>query len=316
MIQLLTEYETYLGAWKPKQKKREIGEKLVKVIQLGCGQFNESQTDALNSFSERFSKTYPKNMVVQCCQGIDIFDLPVEIQNRINFFGPLTSPKSAGAILLAKQKLIEAAESVEPSGKGLSRLVKILFLNWDQGVIEDSKPLKDALLKLVPKVKRFRSIAMVMIKKMEQKETPRGIIDHPAYHGNALKEALSILHEEFMKGSRCAEKLLLTFVHQYCDDHLKPHEYLIRQSSSVPSHPGCFTFTISYKSEDQKVRHFRIIRGETEEGTPFWCSSAKEVVFNTLEEFIQAGGLKNYTPRLPLRNLQIQTYIRSIFTSQ
>jgi hypothetical protein len=358
---MLSNYEQYLNYQQTLSgqvdkgfftQKNNLAKMLMNVILIGGENLNNEQVQALYNFHNIFSKKHPTDTLVGLISQVLGFKMeqkikrqaPDDIRAVVQTFQSVTdfqalSEKTKKAIFYYAINRLQAAKNeykfFDYDYTHLTQFVKVLTICWDKFYVHlpaDTKSainycLLDLITDISPSNKasvlEFREIAMTLIKKYESTKIPDDITNHPAYHGEALKEGFSKL-EEMLKAFGTTAIPLLDFAKNYCQDHLKANEYLIRNSSTQPSKDSqgthYYIVTISFKQADGTLWHARITRIETPEGKISWKTGTretnpnfeKEPSFKTIREFIEATpDLAGFTPSKPPTTEAVIGYVHN-----
>lgn len=202
----------------------------------------------------------------------------------------------------------------------LRELTKLFTVLWrDESIRNLQEPIAKKLSELLSNAEinkvatEFANLAIVLIKDVESKQVPNDIANHPAYHGKALKTGIDFLQTMMVQsGKRII--ILQDFAMKYCEDHLQPRHFLLRNSSTVPSTDfnGKHTFavTFSYKEDSDDVSHIRLVREQTADGKVVWRWG--QTNYNSLENFIERNlTSKHIAPCRPPPENNVIMYVKN-----
>lgn len=308
---LLSRYEKHISGDQthPKfdEKKQKLADKVKNIMATGADQLNQNQVKALRDFSMRFSKDYGKDDVVKMASDLSVGILmgrqlgvikkakeqPSDIADGnadkdilshigkftdVSSFSSLSKEMQARVARRAVDEIMVAGHNGEPLNySDLTQFTKILTLSWDKPYIKnDKEKLVTQLLSLTEnspeKAAKFKELATTLIVRHDITKVPSAISDHKGFHGKALEQGIEMLQTALEKGT-VGNTSLQDFTLNYCEDILKPGEYLIRNSSTVPSKDTegikYFTFTITWKLPGKEVTSTRLTLIEPEKGAPY-----------------------------------------------
>lgn len=353
---ILNQYEQYIGEDKEnknpqmQEEKEKLGNMAMNIIAMGANKLNEAQKKALLDFSSRLSITNPDDRVVQMASAISKYilmneqleskEIPSDIKAVVDSY--IDIPNIENLPKETKQKvasyaitniLMAGTDDSPINYADLVQFTKILSICWNEPYLKKNhEALVHQLLFLLDKTKKpsskeaseFAELSTTLIKEHEGGKVPSDISGHPGYHGKALEQGISTL-QSMLKQTGKTMVSLQNFAEQYCNDHLKPHEYLIRNSSTVPSTDSkgvkYFTVTISYKRKNNAIEHARLTRQEKEGkvswrfGAPPFNPEEKVKTFNNMNDAIKAIALlRRYKVAVPPSPPEINHYINTLYS--
>ena len=337
---LLQKYENLLTGEKTEDADN-FSKYLMNIIATKSESLNKDESDALQNFSNRLLTKYPKDKVVQLTtylansivlkkQKADQFPLPEDILKVIRTFSDVSSfrdlpqQKRIEAATFASQRLMIAGSPEYPiKYDDLVQFVKVITVCWSDPFF---KPHQEAVTKRLselipssstvdPDAVEFTKLAMTLIKDIESQKVPKEIAENPAYHGKALEIGIATL-QSVMQEKGTVTQALQDFALRYSENHLKPGQYLFRNSSTVPSKDAdgtrSYTIAMSYKTDTGEFNNIRLTRYERADGKVYWktpmnndetLSSLKEVVAKYIT-------VKGYKPSLPPREHEVIAYVK------
>ncbi len=350
---MLKDYQQCLSEEKKENfflnKSNDTANLLMNIILIGAENLTDAQVKALKNFHNSYSENYYKDKVVNLISTVlnslsqDIFKInykinscqsPDDVKTVFETFKEITDFNSLSQEIKLKvasyaMTRLQDAKNEFFNYADLSQFIKILSICWNEPYLTTSQnTVITCLLDLIKDIKpgdgefalEFKNIAITLIKTYENTRVPADIKNTPAYHGGALNEGILQL-EEVLGKTGTAKVSLQDFAIDYCQDYLKAGEYLIRNSSTIPSTDAqgshYFTITISYKNTPSQLLNVRLTRIEAKDSKISWkwgTLSQKDFEkgpsFNNIEEAINARKeFEGFKPSMPPNTEAVIGYI-------
>lgn len=312
---LIGQYENYMvkdDDIRHSPEKNELCNKLSNIILVGGEKLSKQDKSILSAFAKKYSGDFADDQVIKTILAVNAMGHAMGLHKASDdVYLQAMSFKDVSEVKnfpVEDQKalipfLVNRVMDKEASEGELIQALKIIIHLWDSNLTTHTKDKLFSHFALLMQPDNPANTALsdeskalitFLLKKYEMTTVaiPEAIKSLQGYHGEALDQGIASFTEMIEKEEGVEIPKLIDIINEYCKDHLKPRQYLIRNSSSqMNTGKGEFTATLSYCVPQRGIAHARFSYWRDEEGNQYWTLAKDAVPHSSFFRMLPALGI-------------------------